>query len=445
MKKKAITGSLVILSAIFIGGCGGLNDDDTPEACQFEVSQALDKGNYEHVIQKLSSDPTCGGAYSEEDGKIQLAAAYIGEAGFDIPTLINDIILSSASNDDNGDSYSLFVQAIAKKASGDALISLEKAKNLYEDIYKNEGIDCTNKNALTNAPDVVKDACFYSGLVDTAKATTSVSLLIGGDEIEPEEIAEAVNKWVNKEGLDCKEDANQNNILDSADASACALKYSLSLSDDDNTNDSLPYDCDENIQVNSKTRLTFNKNGNEYEFKLLNISVNPSGKCSNEDAKKFKRLIYDISLDQSSSLYTTAITSGFCDTSFNTCNPETNGNCYPCPVITETKDEDTGDSKEVPLSTVDTIIETINEGTDAILAVAPEDTDETTLEESIVEFKKDLCSSEPTACLCDTDGDGEANEDCSEDNLDNATDIKIKSPTENPKVQELIADYLQQQ
>ena len=438
MKKKFTLGSMAVLSAIFIAGCGGINDDSTPEACQFEVSQALDKGNYDYVIQKLSSDPTCGGAYSEQEGKIQLAAAYIGKAGFDIPTLISDIIRAGAEDNNsnpNKDNYSLFVQALAKRVSGSTLEYLEKADNLYNEISKN--YNCGDTSTLQVAPDIIKDACFYSGLVSTAKATSSISLLIAGDEIDPEKFSDIVEKWVSGESaaLTCEEDANQNNIPDTVDASACALQYSASLSDGDSTNDSIPYNCDNtgSIQINSKEdNITFTKNSKNYTFTLINININSSGDCNNTNM--YKRLIYNIALGTSNAIYTTAVTNGYCYTDFTNfgCNPKTDESCYPCPVITESK----------PASTVDSVIETINEGSEKILAIIPNDLNKNTVKEDIIEFKKDLCSYKPEACQCDTDGDGNPDTDCSADNISNARDVVIKSP-ENPEVQQLISEYLQ--
>ncbi len=441
MKKKTLAKIIGISAISIILGSCGLSDENTPEACKFEVSQALDKGNYDVVIQKLSSDPTCGGAYTPEEGKIQLAAAYIGKAGFDIPSLISDII--DAGADKNTDNYTLFVQAIAKRAKGETLNYLEKAKKLYKEIYGQ--INCDDKNQLQNAPDIIKDACFYAGLTDTAKATTSVTLLIGGDTTDTNEIVNLVEKWANSDGgtstFTCDtNDINANGIPDSADVSACALKYSTDLSA--GKNPTVPYNCGGNIFISAEeSNVQFTKPSTT--FTSLTIIVNKDQNCSDPNlpsSKTYKRLIYDIG----SGIYTTAITEGYCDTNRNICSDITVSSCYPCPVVTET--EQNGQIVEEPVSTVDTVIETINEGADSILAVIPEDVtgDTSTIKEKVTEFKKDLCSYEPSACLCDTNGDGVGDTDCDKvGNIDTVPDVDIKSPKTNPDVQQLIADYLQ--
>jgi len=425
----------------FFVSCG-LSDDDSPEACKFEVEQALDKGNYDYVIQKLENNPTCGGGYSYQEGRIQLAAAYIGKAGFDIPSLIQDIIKSGSDNEDT-DNYALFTQTIAKRATGDALNYLNKAKKYYEEISSDYQCD----NLPPTAPDIVKDACFYSGLTDTAKATTSIALLIGGDAQDTNEIVELIDKWANASdntGATCDEnDINANGIPDSADASACALKYSVALSDDDNTNEGIPYDCGDNITIVEKQDgVVFSKPSTV--FTSLKITIGKSSSCSNDisSSKTFKRLIYDLG----QGIYSTAISDGYCDTQRNECSNIEASNCYPCPVVAENVDEN-GQTEEIPVSTADAIIETINNGIDSIIAVIPEDEtgDTSSLKEDVNEFKKDLCSYEPNACKCDTDGDGIAESDCDTTSLSNAKNIEIKKPSENPEVQNLIADYLQKQ
>ncbi len=446
MKGKILVGALLISSSV-IFSCG-LEDDNSPQACSFEVEQALDKGNYDYVIQTLEQDITCKGAYSIEEGKIQLAAAYVGKAGFDIPTLIEDII--TADSDENADNYTLFVQAIAKRATGDSLNYLRKAKELYKEIYGN--VDCGDENVLKNAPDIVKDACFYSGLTDTAKATTSVALLIGADANDTQELIQLVQEWATSESQttdtnpnQCKEnDINNNGIPDSADASACALEYSTKVSSGDVSLGD-PYTCDTGLKIEGLKDVVFLKPN--YTFHNTKIVVYKSNNCTNitTSTYTFERLIYNISATNTP-LYATAITQGYCKPDRTECeNIDFNDDCYPCPVVSEVKTEE-GTVEEQPISTAEAIIETINEGADAIVSVVPTDTvgEQTNVEEAVIEFKKDLCSYEPTACKCDKNGDGIADEECqTEIDVQTATDVEIKLPSEDPNVQNLIANYLQ--
>jgi len=292
MKKKLLKISILSVLSMFLVNCG-LSDKNTPEACKFEVSQALDKGDYDTVIQKLSNDPTCGGAYTTQEGKIQLAAAYIGKAGFDIPSLITDII-DATSNSQTTNTYELFVQSIAKRVSSYSLDALENAKKIYETVINSYG-SCTS----SNLPVIAKDACFYKNLVTAAKATSGLSLIIGGSSSN---IIDAVNKWINPTSCD---DLNDNNVGDPADVVASAIEYSLNGS------------CTINgVSCFVNSNLTFVKNSNNYTYTLLQIDVNDLGgddsSCSPIPYTEY-RLI-----DTTNN--TVVLTDGYCKTDFTLCN-----------------------------------------------------------------------------------------------------------------------------
>lgn len=79
MKKRALF--LSLLSLAFIAGCGensfeGQEDKNTPEAKQFDISQALDTGDYATVLNDPNASAT------------DYAAAAMGEAGLDPVSLI---------------------------------------------------------------------------------------------------------------------------------------------------------------------------------------------------------------------------------------------------------------------------------------------------------------------------------------------------------------------
>ena len=310
MKKKIAKIIGISAISIIIGSCG-LSDKNTPEACKFEVSQALDKGNYDVVINKLKSDPTCGGAYTQEEGKIQLAAAYIGKAGFDIPSLINDVIDSSSKNQGT---YQAFAQSIAKRVNSLSLNALEQAKKEYEDLVNNYG-GCNSPNL----PPIIKDACFYKNLVGTATAASALTLALGGGKGD---IVSAVNSWVNPSACD---DLNNNNVGDTADVTASAIEYAVNQT------------CSINgVNCNSLNKnLTFtDKTGKNYTFELVKIQVNDTNNthtsCSVNPYVEY-RLI-----DNTNN--TVAVTDKFCKTDFTPCNSVNIANkCYPCPVISQSQ------------------------------------------------------------------------------------------------------------
>ena len=218
MKKKLILSlSLLILS------CGGydsvgISDDNTAEAKRYEILKALDEGRYDYVIQKLENDPTYGGAFTLEEGKLNLAAAYVGKAGYDYADIINDILEAESQ-----DPSKALIQAFVKRSRGKNLSLLEKAKNLYNEII--------GTNDCGIAQDYfVKEACFYYGLVNSVQATTSLTLTVGGivGTEDSQELQQTVEDWINAVEnniqLGCDKDVNNNNIPDETDISACAIE-----------------------------------------------------------------------------------------------------------------------------------------------------------------------------------------------------------------------------
>ena len=77
MSKKIITTSLALL--VLLSGCG-----DNGAEKEFRISQNLDKGNYQEVINELGD---CSSASSKSDCLLQLGSAYFGKAGFDTISL----------------------------------------------------------------------------------------------------------------------------------------------------------------------------------------------------------------------------------------------------------------------------------------------------------------------------------------------------------------------
>ncbi|RMD46772.1 MAG: hypothetical protein D6834_01950 [Aquificota bacterium] len=354
MKKKLLKISILSVFSAFLVNCG-LSDKNTPEACKFEVSQALDKGNYDTVIQKLTNDPTCGGAYTTEEGKIQLAAAYIGKAGFDIPSLINDI---ADASDSNKSTFQVFVQSISKKVNNKSIQALYNAKDLYTQIIGNN--DCN-----TSTDNIIKDACFYRNLVDAATATSSLTLALGGGN---KNIVDTVNKWTNPGTCD---DLNDNNVGDPADVVASAIEYSL--------NNSCSINGVKCLALNSN--LNFTKNSNNYTYTLIEIDVNDVGNnnqsCSTIPYKEY-RLI-------DTTNKTVVLTDGYCKTDFTPCNnlDITNG-CYPCPVITNKN----------ALTMNNTVVDLINSTDPNQIANIVGGNNNSTVVQDINKLKKDVCGAD---------------------------------------------------
>ncbi len=338
MKAKKLLLGAVLSAGIF--GCGGydsvgISDDNTAEARRYEVQQALDEGNYDFVIQALENDPTYGGAFTREEGLMNLAAAYVGRAGFDINDVINELV-DIADQTTGNDDFSTFIRALTANLRERASLWLRRASETYAQIAPS----CTSP-----ATEIERDACFYRAVVDATNAAATVATVV-----------EDVNTWLNPTG--CSDDANQNNVGDEADATACAIEYAVASSPPDTGSCSISA-VTYSVENSS---LTFDDGTNTYTFKLLKIDVSPSGGCS--DTNTFYRLI-------DTSTNSVAVTEGYCDINFNPCSSPDGSNCFPCPVVDPTSGNAV-DIVETVVNTIETsqdIITNLVAGTDAAQAV----------------------------------------------------------------------------
>ena len=335
MWKKALLGAGV---ALLIGGCGGWDDfglanKGSPQAKRYAVIRALDRGDYEFVVNALKDDPTYGGAFSEEEGRLNLAAGYIGRAGFDI----NKIIESITSTGTTGDAFNAFAQKMAKGVTARDLIDMTEASKNYRGVQ--------NSCSPLPAERLKKDACFYRTLIDLVRATLGLNFLVGD-----------ITNWFGVSGCDL--DANENTIRDYAEASACAITFALGGS------------CLAGVVPSNLGQVTFKRNGKNYSFDLVRISVNPSGSCTK--ANTFYRLI-----DRQANPNTQAVTIGYCRIDFTPCqSPDPDNGCYPCPVVDE-------DGKA--LTVTGTIADSMNGLIDSIAGVAGQNSGLTNTIESFVE------------------------------------------------------------
>ncbi len=338
-----------ILSSIgfvlFAAGCGGYDDlgissRNSPEARRYEILKALDRGDYDFVIQALAPDPTYGGAFTLEEGRFNLAAAYVGKAGFDANDVLRELVNSAGTT---SNSFQLFIEAIASNVSAGNIPYLSRASALYDAVADN----VCEQTAPTES--LKRDACFYKAIIDAATAAVTVANIVGD-----------VDSWLNPQG--CGEDANGNSVGDEADASACAIEYAVAKGNDPNI--APPYSCNTSagtVSVDSATNLTFtDSQNNSYSFELLSISVGGGSECNTQT---YYRLI-----DSSSGAL--AVTEGYCDTSFNPCSQvDPNAGCYPCPVVDNGNVLDLVETVVNTIESAQQIITNLVQGTDAEQAV----------------------------------------------------------------------------
>jgi len=95
MKFKLSAGAAIVA---ILTGCGG--NSDTPEACRYAVTTAIDRGDYDTALANIDS-ASCQGAYTADERNLFLGAIYVGKAGYSVPTIVNDIINVDQSSADS--------------------------------------------------------------------------------------------------------------------------------------------------------------------------------------------------------------------------------------------------------------------------------------------------------------------------------------------------------
>ncbi len=266
------------------------------------IQEALDNTNYDYVISELINNRSAYSGINNDEVNMNIAAAYVGKSGYTV------FDVTSAMENSNSSTLNGFISNITKDNDAVKTIDeLEKADSYYSNVVN--GVDCNNTTGLTTEQ---KSSCFNLGLVRLTSLSNSVKLLFGGDK-------DIVQKWADGVEINSTDDLNGNSVIDSSDASACAIVYAS------NPNNS----CRDGSMATYRKRVTFIKSGVEYNTTLIDVDVGSSVHGYNT----FKRLVTNRSSNNSAIL-----TNGVCDKNFNITTSSIDGvNYFPCPVIKDGK------------------------------------------------------------------------------------------------------------
>lgn len=86
-----------VMLLVSLAAC--VTDADSPDACVYGVSQALDAGRWEEALEKLDSDP-CRRGMKPDEREINRAAAFIGRAGYELSGMMRVALSKPEPNDD---------------------------------------------------------------------------------------------------------------------------------------------------------------------------------------------------------------------------------------------------------------------------------------------------------------------------------------------------------
>ena len=235
MKTKK-TVSLIFISLLFLSGCGSnlfesLADEDSVEACKYQVSVDLDDGNYDSVLNSSCAD------------ELQMGAAYFGKAGFDVEDVINGLSESSGQSSPLGGYVSSLITAVDE----DDLNNLDNSANEYDKVSPSDNS--------------YKDAQFYLALARTIKSLALIKLVIDFDG--------------DGELSDC--DINGNGTKDDADVVACALLAAAGQA------------CTDAAYVLTPTDINILNKSGTYRGITVTIAGGPTASCPAD----YKKLHYN--------------------------------------------------------------------------------------------------------------------------------------------------------
>jgi hypothetical protein len=272
---------------------GGINYPRTENGIQ----QALDNSNYDYVISQLINNRDAYGDINNDEVNMNIAGAYVGKSGYTVFDIVGAISDSSSG-------LNSFVNKTTKNNNAvNTIDELKNADSYYSAVIN--GLDCNDTSGLTTEQE---SSCFNLGLVRLTSLSNSVKLLFGGDE-------DVVKKWADGVEINSTDDLNGNSVIDSSDASACAIVYANNSSDN----------CRDGSMATYRKRVIFTKSGVEYNTTLIDIDVGSTTYGYNT----FNKLVTNKNSNNS-----VILTDGVCDINFNKSSSSIDGVTYfPCPVL----------------------------------------------------------------------------------------------------------------
>ena len=258
---------LLCALALFLAiGCGA--DKNSNEACLYETTMSLDKGNYDAVLASTCAD------------SMQKGAAHFGKAGYDVKDVINRFSEAKTTTND----LDTYMNALTGKVTENTLTNLDSAKTEY--------------STIPSTSTHYKDAKFYISLVDAVKSLSLIKIV-------------ADSTGLGSLMLGCDKDAN--GVPDDADAMACALLTSATP----------PKPCSSGItKINDVSPLTFATKTGTYrglDFTVTDLGGPTTASCPAD----YKKLLF-----QQGSNWAAAVTSNPAD---GMCTGS-NSQQWPCPI-----------------------------------------------------------------------------------------------------------------
>ena len=176
------------ITGILLVNCSSKKNSE--EACLFQTTMDLDRGNYDAVLASPCAS------------NMQIGAAWFGKANFDIKDVINRF--SETGSNSTASDLNSFMTSLVGKVDASSFTAFDNAKNAYTLVT----------SSTPSTSDENKDALFYISLVDAVKGLSIIKIAIQN----PAGLLDTTCNLNSSLG---------NTVADQVDATACALKYSF--------------------------------------------------------------------------------------------------------------------------------------------------------------------------------------------------------------------------
>lgn len=389
---------MIAAATLLLSGC--LTDSDSPQSCRYAVTQDLDSGRYQRVLDHVDSRP-CQASMSAEERDLNRAAAYIGLAGYDLVDIVNIAIGADRPGEDDEKALEVLraLRGLGAEQGGLRFLDLATESHSQMVVAFPDGLDeaCRRRNRHLLS-DLQQDACFISGLVAYARFVRSMVLLLG----------DQFDIWLDRGRLNCDNDRNATGIPDEAEVAACAIQVREDLDQGGGTCQSAGTRNDQDTGAVTWTtlpahpQLAFLESGALFaELRPIRVTVEPGQACANRSARESIRLIQEESPTPS-----VAMMDGFCEVETtrrcSSANPD--AGCWPCPIPRA--------QRFGAITVQDTALDSFNRTASHLLGVAPEQERERA-QTTVRGIREEIC--EPVAdtseaCTEDADGVPEIND-----------------------------------
>ncbi|RLA74289.1 MAG: hypothetical protein DRG11_05365 [Epsilonproteobacteria bacterium] len=389
--------TILLFALLLLTGCNNTKENKK----DYDTQAALDSGDFDKVINTLGDCSQFGG-HKQNNCYLDISAAYFGKAGFDVLSLAKEFTAIDDSLADDIKSKE-FNKIIFSKLDDENL----KIGLTYLNILVGDDTSiCNEKDYNTKLTKIQKQACLsinpmlISSLSDDDKNAGAASLediIKFKDVIKdavPELESEDIVSIIDGDNLEQSKDANNNDKLDSLEATNFALKVFA--------NGNTTYKgSDGNVSSDFNRTITYAHTSlNTKTLKMTKIKIDGSGAGRTDNF--FYRVVDTTTYNPDYNTTLTTLSDVVCDrnndklpnNSLNDITDTSNNTVLPCIKLNEDGNATNLNDSVVNLLNDDDMLKTI--------ALSKDSESDDTDDEKVIKFKKEMCEIDNANAIDDT-------------------------------------------